>query len=136
MLWRGQKRIRPLVVGCTPAPGKTTVQSDIQIATQCAALWATEYLKMPKGIAASPPPCLGRGPRSVVKPSKSPFMQTIQKASVERIMLIGFGMTVAVLLLVGGIALNTAAESSLTVKLVEGGIVFLLACLTLMYIPI
>jgi PAS domain S-box-containing protein len=63
-------------------------------------------------------------------------MQTLQKASVERMMLTGFGMTVAALLLIGGIALNTAAESTFTVKLVEGGIVFLLACLTLLYIHI
>jgi len=49
-------------------------------------------------------------------------------------MLIGFGMTLTVLLLVGGIALNTAAQSSTVVKLIEGGIVVLLALLTLLYV--
>lgn len=60
-------------------------------------------------------------------------MYKMKNTPVERLMLIGFGMTLAVLLLVGGIALNTASQSSTAVKLVEGGVVLLLAGLTLLY---
>lgn len=63
-------------------------------------------------------------------------MNKIEKNSVERLLLIGFGMTFAVLLLIGGIALTTAAESTLTVKLIEGGIVVLLASLMALYVRI
>ncbi len=61
-------------------------------------------------------------------------MSILKNTPVERLMLIGFGMTLAVLLLVGGIALNTAEQSSSAVKLVEGAIVLLLAGLTLLYV--
>jgi signal transduction histidine kinase/ActR/RegA family two-component response regulator len=63
----------------------------------------------------------------------SHMMNEVQKTSVERLMLIGFGMTLAVLLLVGGIALSTAEQSSSVVKLIEGGVIILLAALGLLY---
>jgi PAS domain S-box-containing protein len=63
-------------------------------------------------------------------------MQTIEKTAVGRLMLIGFGMTLAVLLLVVGIALNTAAQSTMLVKIVIGGIVLLVASLTILYVRI
>jgi PAS domain S-box-containing protein len=62
------------------------------------------------------------------------FMYRVKTTLVERLMLTGFGMTLAVLLLVGGIALNTAAQSTTAVKLIEGSIVLLLAGLTLLYV--
>jgi PAS domain S-box-containing protein len=62
------------------------------------------------------------------------FMYRVKTTPVERLMLTGFGMTLAVLLLVGGIALNTAAQSTTAVKLIEGSIVLLLAGLTLLYV--
>jgi PAS domain S-box-containing protein len=61
------------------------------------------------------------------------MMQSIEKTAVGRLMLIGFGMTLAVLLLVGGIAFNTAAQTTLAVKVVQGAIVLLVAFLTLLY---
>lgn len=57
----------------------------------------------------------------------------MEKISVERLLLIGFGMTFAVLLLVGGIALNTADESTTALKTLELGIVVLLASLMVLY---
>jgi PAS domain S-box-containing protein len=57
----------------------------------------------------------------------------LENIPAERLMLIGFGMSLAVLLLVGGIALNTADQSTAIVKLVEGGVVALLALLALLY---
>jgi PAS domain S-box-containing protein len=66
----------------------------------------------------------------------SEIMNTMKKTSIERLMLVGFGMTLAVLILVGGIALNTAAQSSAAVKLIEGGVIVLLACLALLYVRI
>jgi PAS domain S-box-containing protein len=61
-------------------------------------------------------------------------MHTVKKTTVERLMLTGFGMTLAVLLLIGGIAINTAEQSSTAVKFIEGAIVVLLAGLTLLYV--
>ncbi len=62
------------------------------------------------------------------------MLPIIQKFSVDRMMLIGFGMTLTVLLLVGGIALTTAAQSTVTVKFIEGGIVLMLAFLVMLYV--
>jgi PAS domain S-box-containing protein len=61
-------------------------------------------------------------------------MHTVKKTTVERLMLTGFGMTLAVLLLIGGIAINTAEQSTTAVKFIEGAIVVLLAGLTLLYV--
>jgi PAS domain S-box-containing protein len=63
-------------------------------------------------------------------------MNKMEKTSVERLMLIGFGMTLAVLLLVGGIALNYAVQSVAAVKVIEASIVLLLAFLALLYVRI
>jgi PAS domain S-box-containing protein len=57
----------------------------------------------------------------------------MEKISVERLLLIGFGMTFAVLLLVGGIALNTADQSTTALKVLELGIVLLLAGMMVLY---
>lgn len=54
----------------------------------------------------------------------------------ERLMLVGFGMTLTVVLLVGGIALNTAAQSTTLVKIIEGVVVVLLAALSFIYVRI
>jgi PAS domain S-box-containing protein len=79
---------------------------------------------------------LSRGKRSLIGLSMSGIMKIMEKTSADRLMLIGFGMTLAVLLLVGGIALNTAAQSTVAVKFIEGGIILLLAFLTLLYVRI
>jgi PAS domain S-box-containing protein len=50
--------------------------------------------------------------------------------------LIGFGMTLAVLFLVGGIALSTAVQSVAAVKVIEVSIVLLLIFLVLLYVRI
>jgi PAS domain S-box-containing protein len=63
-------------------------------------------------------------------------MQSVEKTAVGRLMLIGFGMTLAVLLLVAGIAFNTAAQTTLAVKVVQGGIILLVALLTILYVRI
>src|SRR3569832_1823102 len=63
-------------------------------------------------------------------------MNTIQRVPTDRLLLTGFGMTLMVLLLVGGIALNTAAQSSTAVKLIEGSVIVLLAFLALLYVRI
>jgi PAS domain S-box-containing protein len=63
-------------------------------------------------------------------------MNKMEKTSVERLMLIGFGMTLAVLLLVGGVALTYAVQSAAAVRIIEGSIVLLLAFLTLLYVRI
>ncbi|MES2934682.1 MAG: PAS domain S-box protein [Pseudomonadota bacterium] len=63
-------------------------------------------------------------------------MQTKEETSVERLLLIGFGMTLAVLLLVTGIAINTAAQSTFSVKLIEACVVLLLAMLAMLYVRI
>jgi PAS domain S-box-containing protein len=63
-------------------------------------------------------------------------MHKMEAPSVERLLLIGFGMTLAVLLLVVGIALTTAVQSSVAVKFFEGSIVLLLAYLMLLYVRI
>jgi PAS domain S-box-containing protein len=60
----------------------------------------------------------------------------MEQFSVEKLLLTGFGMTLAVLLLVCGIALTTAAGSTVAVKVFEGGIVLLLAFLMLLYVRI
>ena len=63
-------------------------------------------------------------------------MHTMGKTSVERLMLIGLGMTLAVLLLVGGIALTYAVQSITAVKVIEASIVLLLAFLVLLTVRI
>jgi PAS domain S-box-containing protein len=63
-------------------------------------------------------------------------MNKMEKTSVERLMLIGFGMTLAVLLLVGGVALTYAVQSAAAVRIIEGSIVLLLAFLALLYVRI
>jgi PAS domain S-box-containing protein len=60
----------------------------------------------------------------------------MEKKSVDRLMLIGFGMTLAVLLLVGGIALNYAVQSVAAIKVIEASIVLLLVFLALLYVRI
>jgi PAS domain S-box-containing protein len=64
------------------------------------------------------------------------FQYAAEEAPVARLILTGFGMTLAVLLLVGGIALTTAAQSTSVVKLVEGGVVLLLALVAMLYVRI
>lgn len=64
------------------------------------------------------------------------MIYTKKNASGERLILVGFGMTLTVLLLVSGIALNTASQSTTLVKIIEGGVVLLLAALTLIYVRI
>jgi PAS domain S-box-containing protein len=63
-------------------------------------------------------------------------MYTMKKTSVERLMLIAFGVTLAVLLLVSGIALNYAMQSVTAVKVIVASIVLLLAFLALLYVRI
>ena len=63
-------------------------------------------------------------------------MDTKQKASVEGLILIAFGMTMAVLLLVSGIALTTTIESATAITVIKVSIVLLLAALTLLYLRI
>ncbi len=61
-------------------------------------------------------------------------MHTMEESSVQRLMLIGFGMTLAVLLLVGGIAWNNAAQS--VAAFIGASIVLLLAFLALLSVRI
>src|SRR6185312_13836901 len=61
-------------------------------------------------------------------------MHTLRKPSVQTLLLVGMGMTLAVLLLIGGIALNTAAQSTGIVKIIEGVVTLLLAFLALLYV--
>ena len=63
-------------------------------------------------------------------------MLPMEKTPVERLMLIGLGMTLAVLLLVGGIALNYAVQSVAAVKVIAASIVLLLAFLALLSVRI
>ncbi|HCN88588.1 MAG TPA: hybrid sensor histidine kinase/response regulator, partial [Oxalobacteraceae bacterium] len=55
---------------------------------------------------------------------------------VERLVLIGFAMTLTVLLLVGGIALDYAVQSVAAIKVIEASVVLLLAFLALLYVRI
>ncbi len=61
-------------------------------------------------------------------------MHSVEKISVERLMLLGFGMTLAVLLLAGGIAWNNAMQPVATFIL--GAIVLLLAFQAVLYVRI
>ena len=63
-------------------------------------------------------------------------MQMKEKKSVERLVLIGFAMTLTVLLLVGGIALDYAVQSVVAIKVIEASIVLLLAFLAVLYLRI
>ena len=64
------------------------------------------------------------------------MMQLLKTASVERLMLIGFAATLAVLLLVGGIALNYAVESEGAVNLIKMSIILLLIFLALLFVRV
>jgi PAS domain S-box-containing protein len=61
-------------------------------------------------------------------------MKKVPRISVELLLLIGFGMTFSVMLLIGGIAFNTADNSSPAEKIIEFGIVVLLAGLMILYV--
>ena len=61
-------------------------------------------------------------------------MVTMKKKPVERLMMIGFAMTLAVLLTVGGIAWNNTASSVAT--FIAASIAMLLAFLALLTVPI
>jgi PAS domain S-box-containing protein len=63
-------------------------------------------------------------------------MHTAENTSVERLMAIGLGITLAVLLMVGGIALNYAVQSIAAVMVIEASIVLLLAFLALLFVRI
>jgi PAS domain S-box-containing protein len=60
----------------------------------------------------------------------------MEKTSIERLVLIGIGMTLALLLFVVGFALNTAVQSVGAVKIIEGSMVVLLIFLGLLYMQI
>jgi PAS domain S-box-containing protein len=63
-------------------------------------------------------------------------MRNMNNPSVERLMLIGFAATFAVLLLVGGIALSYAVESPGAVNLIQASIILLAMFLTLLFFKI
>jgi PAS domain S-box-containing protein len=65
----------------------------------------------------------------------SEVMRNMKKTSIDRLMAIIFGMTLAVLL-VGGIALNYADRSLAAVRVIQGSIVLLLVLLALLYVRI
>ena len=64
------------------------------------------------------------------------MVSMLKTASVERLMLIGFAATLAVLLLVGGIALNYAVESEGAVNLIKMSIILLLIFLALLFVRV
>ena len=61
-------------------------------------------------------------------------MRALEKMLIERMMEVGFGMTAAVLFLVGGIGLTYAVQSVATVAVIVVSIVLLLAFLALLYV--
>jgi PAS domain S-box-containing protein len=63
-------------------------------------------------------------------------MRKLNNPSVERLMLMGFASTFAVLLLVGGIALSYAVESPGAVNLIQASIILLAMFLTLLFFKI
>src|SRR6187401_2421908 len=63
-------------------------------------------------------------------------MRNMNNPSVERLMLMGFAATFAVLLLVGGIALSYAVESPGAVNLIQASIILLAMFLTLLFFKI
>jgi PAS domain S-box-containing protein len=63
-------------------------------------------------------------------------MQIMKNSSVERLMAIGLGITFAVLLLVGGIALSYAVESPGAVNLIKTSIILLSLFLTLLFFKV
>jgi PAS domain S-box-containing protein len=63
-------------------------------------------------------------------------MRKLNNPSVERLMLIGFGATFAVLLLVGGIALSYAVESPGAINLIQASIILLSMFLTLLFFKV
>jgi PAS domain S-box-containing protein len=63
-------------------------------------------------------------------------MNNFKNASVEQLMAIGFAATLAVLLLVGGIALNYALESPGAVNLIKTSIILLLLFLALLFVRV
>lgn len=60
----------------------------------------------------------------------------MEKTSIDRLMMTGFGLTLAVLLLVGGVALHYAVQSVIAVRVIQGSIVLLLLFLALLYVRI
>ena len=64
------------------------------------------------------------------------MLNLLKTASVERLMLIGFAATLAVLLLVGGIALSYAVESEGAVNLIKMSIILLLIFLALLFVRV
>jgi PAS domain S-box-containing protein len=64
------------------------------------------------------------------------LMKKIEHASVERLMLMGLVITLAVLLLVAGIALSTAVQSDLPARVITISTALLLAILALLYFRI
>ncbi|WP_306655267.1 PAS domain-containing hybrid sensor histidine kinase/response regulator [Massilia scottii] len=60
----------------------------------------------------------------------------LHNTSVERLMVIGFGATLTVLLLVGGIALNYAVDSAGAVNLIKASIILLLIFLALLFVRV
>ena len=64
------------------------------------------------------------------------MLNMLKTASVERLMLIGFAATLAVLLLVGGIALNYAVESEGAVNLIKTSIILLVIFLALLFVRV
>jgi PAS domain S-box-containing protein len=66
----------------------------------------------------------------------SEYMRQMEKTSIDRLMMTGFGLTLAVLLLVGGVALHYAVQSVIAVRVIQGSIVLLLLFLALLYVRI
>ncbi len=66
----------------------------------------------------------------------SEYMRKMEKTSIDRLMMTGFGLTLAVLLLVGGVALHYAVQSVVAVRVIQGSIVLLLLFLALLYVRI
>ena len=63
-------------------------------------------------------------------------MTVLKSYSVERLILIGFAATLAVLLLVGGIALSYAVESEGAVNLIKASIILLSIFLALLFFKV
>jgi PAS domain S-box-containing protein len=64
------------------------------------------------------------------------MINLLKTASVERLMVFGFAATLAVLLLVGAIALNYAVESAGAVNLIKTSIILLLIFLALLFVRV
>ncbi len=64
------------------------------------------------------------------------MIKLINNSSIERLILVGFAATLAVLLLVGGIALSYAVESEGAVNLIKASIILLSIFLTLLFFKV